>query len=132
MGFLRAPVAGLPTGSAQSGHEKRKGRRRWSPALKLVGSGWLLPVLLDTRGAQARKPVLVDRALPAQIFLDRQDVAFAGFFQTQQTAAHGRDNLSLAADHPTVIAGRRKIGDRERTAIGPDDVVYAWTQLTAH
>src|SRR5215468_4666976 len=58
----------------------------------------LLPVLLDARGAQAGKAVLVDRILPGQEFLDRQRVAAASFLERKQAAAHGSNDLGLASD----------------------------------
>src|SRR2546429_1572986 len=44
----------------------------------------LLPVLLDAGGAKPGKPVLVDRILPGEEFLDRKRVAAAGFLERQQ------------------------------------------------
>jgi hypothetical protein len=74
----------------------------------------------------------VDRALPAQIFLDGEHIALARLFQTQQTATDCRDHLRLAANDPALVSRRGEVGDSQWAAIGPDDVVYAWTQLTVH
>src|SRR5262245_36607920 len=76
--------------------------------------------------------MLVDRSLPAQIFLDCERVALAGFLETQQPAAHRRHDLGLAANHPALGPRRGKIRYGKRTAIGPDDIVHAGTQLTVH
>ena len=92
----------------------------------------LLTVLLDARGAQAGKAVAFDGTLPTQIFLNREGITLAGFFQTQEPAPDCRNNLCLAADHPPVRTGWRKIGDGQGTAIGTDDVIDARTQLTIH
>src|SRR5436190_24245386 len=84
----------------------------------------LLAVLLDARGAQAGEAVLVDRILPGEEFLDRQRVAAAGFLERQQAAAHSGDHFRLAADDPALGARRRQVGDRQRTAIGPDYILH--------
>ena len=41
----------------------------------------LVAVILDPRGAQAGQAVALDRALPAEEFLNRQPVAFARLIQ---------------------------------------------------
>jgi len=92
----------------------------------------LLAVLLDAGGAKAGQSVPVDRALPAQIFLNGERVTLAGFFNRKQPAPNGSDDFRLAANDPTLVSGGRKIGNGKRTAIGPDDIVYTWTQLTVH
>src|SRR5476651_2664919 len=83
----------------------------------------LLPVLLDARGAQAGKAMLVDGGLPGEEFLDRQCVTGASFFEGQQATAHGRNHLSLAADDPALCARRGQIRNRERTAVRPDHIL---------
>jgi hypothetical protein len=47
----------------------------------------LLPVLLDTRGAKAGEPVLLDRELPREEFLGRQGIALACLLKREQAAA---------------------------------------------
>src|SRR6202008_1161118 len=84
----------------------------------------LLAVLLDARGAQARKPVLVDRELPGQEFVHGQRVAAAGLLEGEQAAANRSDDFSLAANDPPLGAGRGQVRDGKRTAVGPDDVFY--------
>src|SRR5262249_61907250 len=71
----------------------------------------LLAILLDARGAQARKTMLVDRELPGEEFVDRQCVAAAGFLKGKQAAANGSDDFSLAANDPPLGAGRGQIRD---------------------
>src|SRR5215472_15818602 len=83
----------------------------------------LLPVLLDTRGAQAREAVPVDRVLPGEEFLDRQRIAAAGFFQRQKSATHGCDDFGLTPNHPALRPGRRQVGNRERATVRPDHVL---------
>jgi hypothetical protein len=63
------------------------------------GSG-SLAVLLDARGAQARKAVAVNRVLPGEELLYGERVSAAGFFKRQQATAHGGYHFGLAADHP--------------------------------
>src|SRR5437660_7955112 len=72
----------------------------------------LLPILLDAGGAEAGEAVLVDGELPGQEFVDRQRIATAGFFQRQQPAAHGGEDVRLAADHPPLGAGCGQVRDR--------------------
>src|SRR5262249_48011298 len=84
----------------------------------------LLPVLLDPRGAQAGEAMAIDGVLPGEELLHRQGVAAARFLERQETASHSSDNLRLAADHPTLGARRRQVGNRERAAIGPDQILH--------
>src|SRR3979411_2494935 len=83
----------------------------------------LLPVLLNPCGAQAGEPMAIDRILPGEEFLDRQRIAAASFFERQQAATHGRDDFGLATDHPALCTGRRKVRNRERATVGPDDIL---------
>jgi hypothetical protein len=92
----------------------------------------LLPVLLDARGAQAGQAVLVDGELPAQELLGGQGVTLTGFFKAQETAANGGNNLGLAADNPATSAGRGKVGNRQGTAIRPNDILDPWAVGFGH
>jgi hypothetical protein len=92
----------------------------------------LLPVLLDARGAQARQTMLVDGELPAQKLLSGQGVTLTRFFEAQETAANGGDNLGLAADNPATGAGRGKVGNRQGTAIRPNDILDPWAVGFGH
>src|SRR5258706_13833782 len=83
----------------------------------------LLPVLLNSRGAQAGEPVAIDRILPGEEFLDRQRIAAASFFERQQAATHGRNDFGLATDHPAIGTERREVRKRERATVGPDDIL---------
>jgi hypothetical protein len=69
----------------------------------------LLAILLDSGGPQAGKPMLVDRKLPGQEFVDGQGVAAAGFLKGEQAAADRGDDFSLAADDPPLRSGRGQI-----------------------
>src|SRR5262245_19023328 len=100
-----------------------KGRRSINAAKSGRRCVALLAVLLDTRGAQARESVLVNRVLPGEEFLDCKRIAAARLFKRQQAAAHCCDHFSLAADDPTLGAGSRQIGDGQRTAIRSDDIL---------
>ena len=66
-----------------------------------------VPILLDARGAQPGKAVLVDRGLPGQEFFNGQSIAVARFLETQKPAANRSDNFSLAPDDPTPRILRR-------------------------
>src|SRR5436305_1289894 len=92
----------------------------------------LHPVLLDTGRAQSGKSVLIDRHLPAQELVDRQRVAVAGLVERQEAAADGSDDLCLAADDPALRRGRRQIGDCQRTAVRPDDILDPWPMDFRH
>ena len=65
--------------------------------------------------------MLFNGPLPGKELVDGQLVAIARFFQAEQATAHSGHHFSLAADHPTLGVGRRKVGDGERTPIGTDD-----------
>ena len=82
-----------------------------------------MPVLLDPGGAQAGEGMPVDRVLPGEEFLDREGITAAGFLERQQPAAHGRNDLGLATDHPALGAWRREVRNGERTTVGPDDIL---------
>src|SRR5262245_50257471 len=84
----------------------------------------LLAVVLDASGAKPRKAVLVDRALPGEELVHGQLVALARFLDAEQAAAHGGDDLRLAADHPALRVLGREIRDGQRAAIRPDDVAH--------
>ena len=91
-----------------------------------------LPVLLDARGAQTGKAMLVDGILPGEEFFDGQRVAAAGFLKRKEAAAHGSDDFGLAPDHPALGARRGQIGDRQRAAVRPDDVFGPWSKGLRH
>ena len=74
----------------------------------------------------------VNRPLPTQIFFNRKNVAVTGLFQTQQTAPYSRYHFRLAADDPAMTSGCGQIGNCKGAAIGTDDVINPWTQLTVH
>ena len=63
----------------------------------------------------------VDRPLPGKKFVESQFVAFTGFFEAQESATHRRNNLCLAPDNPALGISRRKIRNRQRAAVWPDD-----------
>lgn len=69
--------------------------------------------------------MLLDRGLPRQELFDRQQITAACFFKGQQNTAHRRNHLSLAPDDPTLSAGRRQIGNRQRAAVRPEHVFGA-------
>jgi hypothetical protein len=72
----------------------------------------LLAVLLNARGAQTGKAMLVDGELPGQEFVDSQRIAAACFFQRKKTTANSGDNLGLTSDNPTFGTGRWQISNR--------------------
>src|SRR5690606_13361405 len=84
---------------------------------------WLVPVLLDPRCAQSRKPIFVNGSLPGQEFLHSQFIALTRFLQAEQPAANGCNYFCLSADHPSPRIGRRKISNRKRAAIWSDDIL---------
>jgi hypothetical protein len=75
-----------------------------------AGSGKrLLAILLDSRGTQPSKAVLIDRKLPGQEFVDGQRVTAAGLLEGEQTATDGGNDFGLAADDPPFGPGRGQI-----------------------
>src|SRR6266481_1878703 len=84
----------------------------------------LLAILLDAGGAQPRKTVLIDGELPGEEFVDGQRIAAASLLEGEQTAADRGNDLGLTANDPPFGAGRGQIRNRQRTAVGPDDVFY--------
>src|SRR5262245_59283242 len=74
----------------------------------------------------------IDRALPGEKFLDRQRIALARFIQTEKTTTHRRDHFGLAANDPALGAGRRQVGERQRAAVGPDDITHTPPSIIAH
>jgi hypothetical protein len=103
-----------------------------SSASSLESWRYLLPVLLDARGAQAGQAMLVDGQLPTEELLSGQRVALAGFFEAEQTATDGSDNFGFATDDPTAGAGGRQVGNRQGTAIGPNDILDPWAVGFGH
>src|SRR5256885_7910769 len=99
-------------GRAENPEMKKTGFARQSRfSSNAVGRG-LLAVLLDARGAQASKAMLVDGELPGKEFVDGQGVTAAGFLKGKQAAADGSNNLSLTANDPPFGSGRGQIRNR--------------------
>src|SRR5262245_44475453 len=69
------------TNSAHLALILKQQRRLNEPACqrRSKGEARLLAILLNTRGAQASEPVLVDRVLPREEFFDRERVTRTGF-----------------------------------------------------
>ncbi len=91
-----------------------------------------MPILLNARGAQTGEAMLVDGQLPAEEFLGGQRVALAGLLKAEQTAANGSDNFGFATDDPAAGAGGRQVGNRQGTAIGPNDILDPWAVGFGH
>ena len=81
------------------------------PDLGLILAG-LLPVLLDTRGAQPGKAMLIDGKLPGEKFVDRQRVAAASLLEGEQAAANRGNDFGLTANNPPFGPGRGQIRNR--------------------
>jgi hypothetical protein len=65
----------------------------------------LLTILLDSRGAQSGKAMLVDGKLPGQEFVNGQGVAAAGLLKGEQSAADGGNDFGLTANNPPFGSG---------------------------
>src|SRR5580700_2237669 len=111
---LAARANRIAAENAKAGHRGR-----------LLVTWWrrLLSVLLDARGAQTGQAVLVDRILPGQEFLDRERITAARLFERKQSAAHGCNDLRLAANDPTLGSRRGQIRDRQGGTVRPDDIL---------
>src|SRR5437660_12857035 len=100
--------------------------------MKLVRNGRLLAILLDAGCAQPGKTMLVDGKLPGKKFVDGQRVAAASLLEGEQTAADCGNDFGLTANDPPFGSGRGQIRDRQRTAIGPDDIFYPRSTRLCH
>src|SRR5262245_27624220 len=83
----------------------------------------LLAILLDAGGRQPVESVAIDQILPGEELLDRERVAAALLFERQEPAANGSNDLGLAANDPALRPRCREIGNCERAAVGPDDIL---------
>src|ERR1700677_1354390 len=118
--------ASMVAAASRSGRERLNERRRLILERRddCGVAERLLAILLDTGRAEPGEPVAVDRILPGEEFLDGQRVSAAGFFEREQAAANRRNDFRLATNHPALGSGRGEIGDRQRTSVGPDDILY--------
>ena len=71
----------------------------------------------------------VDRPLPGKKFVNSEFVAFAGFFETQESATYCSNNFRLVPNHPALGIFRRKIRNCQRADVRPNDIAHARTQL---
>jgi hypothetical protein len=69
----------------------------------------LLAVLLNARGAQPGKAVLIDGKLPGKELVDRQRVAAASLLKGEQATADRGNDFSLTANYPPFGSGRGQI-----------------------
>jgi hypothetical protein len=75
-----------------------------------TGSGErLLPILLDTGGAQPGQAMLIDGKLPGKEFVDRQRVAAASLLEGEQATADCGNDFGLTANNPPFGPGRGQI-----------------------
>ena len=91
-----------------------------------------MPVLLDARGAQAGKTMIVDGGLPGQELLDRQLISLAGFIEAEQTTANGSHHLGLPANDPATRVAGGQIGNRQRAAVRPDYIFDTRSNKIGH
>src|SRR4051794_35955706 len=68
--------------------------------------------------------MLVDRGLPGEEFFDCKGIAAARLVQGKKAAADGCYDFCLTANHPAAGAGRRQIGNGQRTTVRPDDIFH--------
>jgi hypothetical protein len=88
------------------------GRSRFSSNATGSEKAGLLAILLNARGAQTRKAMLIDGKLPGQEFVDRQRVAAASLLKGEQAAADRGNDFGLTANYPPLGPGRGQIRDR--------------------
>jgi hypothetical protein len=69
----------------------------------------LLAILLDPRGAQSGKAMLIDGKLPGKEFVDGQRVAAASLLKGEQAAADCGNNFGFTANNPPFGPGRGQI-----------------------
>ena len=70
--------------------------------------------------------------LPIQEFVHAKRIACTSLFETQQPSTHRGNDLGFSPDHPTPGVLGRKIRDRQRASIRPDNVLDAGTHLYGH
>jgi hypothetical protein len=83
-------------------------RSRFSSNAAGSGSG-LLAILLDARGAQPGKAMLIDGKLPGKELVDRQRVAAASLLKGEQATADCSNDFGLTANNPPFGPGRGQI-----------------------
>jgi hypothetical protein len=89
-------------------------------------------VILDPRGSQACKAMIIKGCLPIEEFLNGQGVALARFFQGQEAAANRSNHFRLAADYPTSCVCGGKVGNRKGTSIRSDHIFHPRSNLVGH
>jgi hypothetical protein len=119
-------------GSGESLKTAKIGFARRSRFLSNADQALLLAILLDSGRSEPGKTVLVDRELPGQEFVDGQRIAATGFLKGKQAAANRGNDFGLATDHPSLGSGGGQIRNRQRTAVGPDDVFYPRAMRLCH
>jgi hypothetical protein len=72
----------------------------------------LLAILLDAGGAQSRQPMLIDRKLPGEEFVDGQGVTAARLLEGEQAASDCGDNFGFTANDPPFGTGCGQIRNR--------------------
>ncbi len=85
-----AKTGGMPVCIGVVGPMRNQPGGRAVPAFQRI-SAVLTAILLETRGAQTGQTVAVDRALPAEEFLDGQRIASTGIFKRKQSATNRCD-----------------------------------------
>jgi hypothetical protein len=114
------------TGAAKRQNARQAGRFvKFLPLLSVT-------VLLDARGAQAGKTMIVDGRLPGQELLDGQLVSLASLVEAQQPAANGSHDLGLPANDPATRVAGGQIGNRQRAAVRPDYIFDTRSHKIGH
>ena len=70
-----------------------------------------MAILLDARGAQSGKAMLIDGELPGQELVHGQRVTAARLLERKQAAAYRGNDFSLAANDPPLGPWSGQIGD---------------------
>src|SRR4029453_7370814 len=87
-------------------------------------AGCSIPVVLDAGGAQPGQAEAIDRTLPGEELVHRQRVALAGLFQAPQAPTHRCHDFRFAPYDPALGILGRKVGDRQRASVRPDDIAH--------
>lgn len=94
-----------------------------SPVFQRISA--ILPaILLKTRRPQPGQTMAVDRALPAEEFLDGQRIAGTGIFKRKQSASYRCDDFRFAPNHPALGVLARKIRKGQRATIRSNDIIF--------
>src|SRR6185312_13554208 len=91
-----------------------------------------MAILLNAGGAQSGKAIFVDGSLPREKFFRGELVALTRLIEAEKPSPHGCHHLGLAPNDPSPGVRRRKISNRKRAAIRPNNIFDARSNQIGH